>query len=171
MSITKMSRRLFVQVTGATVGAAALGGSVTGCGGKYPEVKMTDDRLVISLQTYPELEQVNEGILFKVPNNIESIVVVHTEEGYVALGATCPHQGCAVRWKKDQKKLVCPCHKAEYNTDGSCARGPGWSKPKDCAEWGKSLRVYNVVEQEGALIVTPATEEGTTSVAVPIDAE
>ncbi len=157
MSITKMTRRQFVQISGAAAGAATLGvGTLTACGGKdkYPEIPMTDGKLVIDLASHPTLAQAGEGMLFQVPGNVENIVVVHTEAGYVATGAQCPHKGCSVRWNKDEKLLVCPCHKSAFTATGECVRGPGWGKPVPCDEWGKRLRRYNAVEEDGAVVVT-----------------
>jgi len=161
MSKTRLTRREFVRVGGTAVGAVALGGGAAvlgACGGKnkYPELPMVEDRLVINLEDHPTLKEVNQGILFQVPNNDENIVVVHTEEGYAASGAMCPHKGCSVRWNADTKLLECPCHKAAYEADGTCVRGPGWSDPPSCEEWGKRLTRYDAVEENGTIVVTLA---------------
>ena len=162
MADRKMTRREFVRASGAAVGAAAVAGTglVAACGSKtkYPEVPMTDDRLVISLSEHPSLREEGSGMLFQVPNNHENIVVIHTKDGYVATGAQCPHQGCSVRWKKKESLLVCPCHKAAYKADGTCVRGPGWKNPPTPEEWGKRLTSYNAVLEDDAVIVTALDE-------------
>jgi cytochrome b6-f complex iron-sulfur subunit len=160
MSSEKMTRRQFVRVSGVAVGAAAVGPRLlAGCGAgeNYPKVPMTDGALVLDLEEYPELRQVGEGILFQVPNNVENIVVVNTEGGYRAVGAECPHKGCSVRWQKDERLLVCPCHKSSYTAEGKCTRGPGWTAPQSCEEFGRDLRPYDVQEEGGKLLVTMAS--------------
>jgi cytochrome b6-f complex iron-sulfur subunit len=158
MADRKMTRREFVKVGSAAAGAVALGGAavVSGCGSskKYPVVPMQEEKLVIDLSEHPGLREKGEGILFQVPNNHENIVVVNTDEGYVATGAMCPHQGCSVRWKKSKNLLVCPCHKAAYKADGTCVRGPGYKNPPSPEEWGKRLTPYNAVHEGDAVIVT-----------------
>jgi Rieske Fe-S protein len=53
-------------------------------------------------------------------------VVVLTRSGkqISALSTKCTHQGCKVPATAGQKILTCPCHQAQYNLDGSVAKGP-----------------------------------------------
>lgn len=162
METKKMTRREFVRVGGSAVGALALTGTglVAGCGSnrKYPEIPMTDERLVIDLSDHPSLREQGNGILFQVPNNHENIVIVHTKDGFVATGAQCPHQGCSVRWKKKEELLVCPCHKSSYSADGTCVRGPGRKNPPACETWGKRLTPYNAALEGDTIVVTAIDE-------------
>ena len=160
MDDSKISRRHFVRVSGATAGAIAIGGAgLSGCASKkYPVVPMKDETLVIDLDEHPKLREQGEGMLFQVPNNLENIVVVHTKDGYVATGAQCPHEGCSVRWKKDRELLVCPCHKASYSADGTCVRGPGWKSPPSCEEWGMRLTRYDAALEGNSVLVTALDE-------------
>ncbi|WP_072620802.1 ubiquinol-cytochrome c reductase iron-sulfur subunit [Spirulina major] len=45
-------------------------------------------------------------------------------DAVVALNPTCTHKGCTVAFKSESGTLVCPCHDAEFNLDGSVAKGP-----------------------------------------------
>jgi Rieske Fe-S protein len=33
----------------------------------------------------------------------------------------CPHAGCSVDYRRDQKQFHCPCHQSSFNLDGSIA--------------------------------------------------
>lgn len=37
----------------------------------------------------------------------------------VCFNARCPHLGCTVNFKPDQKKFVCPCHDSSFALDGT----------------------------------------------------
>ena len=45
-------------------------------------------------------------------------------EEILAFNATCPHRGCLVNWKKEQKVFVCPCHASAFAPDGRVLQGP-----------------------------------------------
>ena len=51
-------------------------------------------------------------------------VVVHSEEGYVAFNAVCPHLGCIVKWAKREQALICPCHGGKFDLKGKVLGGP-----------------------------------------------
>lgn len=54
-----------------------------------------------------------------------NIVIIHTSQTiYVALSRTCTHQGCTVSYNSSAKKLICPCHGAQFSTSGSVLQGP-----------------------------------------------
>ena len=56
----------------------------------------------------------------------EYFVYILTENGrdFIAMTNVCSHLGCRVRWVSDDGLLVCPCHNAAFNKDGSVAFGP-----------------------------------------------
>ncbi|HZE99877.1 MAG TPA: Rieske (2Fe-2S) protein [Planctomycetota bacterium] len=48
-----------------------------------------------------------------------------TEERFVAFGQRCTHLGCPVLYRKETRKLHCPCHEGYFNAeDGSVVAGP-----------------------------------------------
>lgn len=54
-----------------------------------------------------------------------NIVIIRTSQTiYVALSRTCTHQGCTVSYNSSAKKLICPCHGAQFSTNGSVLQGP-----------------------------------------------
>jgi Rieske Fe-S protein len=51
-----------------------------------------------------------------------SAFVARRGDGYVALGAECPHAGCAV--DADGDGFRCPCHDSRFDADGQRLSGP-----------------------------------------------
>ncbi len=40
------------------------------------------------------------------------------------LSAVCPHEGCEVSWRDDERVFSCPCHDSSFAADGSRIYGP-----------------------------------------------
>ena len=53
-------------------------------------------------------------------------VLFRTKTGVFAYSAICTHQGCTVTYKSASKKLVCPCHGAQFDpfSNGAVTTGP-----------------------------------------------
>ena len=53
-------------------------------------------------------------------------ILFRTKVGVFAYSTICTHQGCTVAYKAASKKLVCPCHSAEFDpfNGGSVSSGP-----------------------------------------------
>lgn len=45
-------------------------------------------------------------------------------DGYRALSSTCTHLSCRVRWDRDRKSFLCPCHGGVYDREGRVVEGP-----------------------------------------------
>ena len=65
---------------------------------------------------------VGKGAVYSVNN--KPVLVVHTEDGYHAVSATCTHLGCIVFWSEQKKVIACPCHAAFFTTNGDVISGP-----------------------------------------------
>ncbi len=52
------------------------------------------------------------------------IFVVHAQEGFYALQATCTHLGCLTAWKPESNMIACPCHGSKFRRDGTKIEGP-----------------------------------------------
>ena len=46
------------------------------------------------------------------------------EREFVAFSVNCAHLGCPVRWLKEARLFMCPCHGGVYYEDGRVAAGP-----------------------------------------------
>jgi arsenite oxidase small subunit len=69
---------------------------------------------------------VGESRSFTIPGKKEPGILVRLDENkYVAYGQKCTHLQCPVLWKKDENKLVCPCHNGAFAVeDGRVLYGP-----------------------------------------------
>jgi len=57
-----------------------------------------------------------------------NVIIIRTSTtNYIVLSSICTHQGCTVGYDSSVKKLVCPCHGAMYNTNGTVLQGPAQS--------------------------------------------
>lgn len=54
----------------------------------------------------------------------DTVYVVRSAKGAVALSGVCPHAGCLVAYVEAQGKFVCPCHAGIFAKDGSKISGP-----------------------------------------------
>jgi len=46
-----------------------------------------------------------------------------------AFTTTCPHLGCSVDWRPDQKLFICPCHNGTFDRQGTLVERPGLNNP------------------------------------------
>lgn len=74
----------------------------------------------------------------------QTINVVHSPTGFLALSDVCPHLGCKVHWDANGSEFVCPCHDGHFDAEGNPVSGP----PKDM---DAGLSQFDVVE-DGDLI-------------------
>jgi len=61
-----------------------------------------------------------------------------SEQEFIAFATTCTHLGCPVRWLKEARLFMCPCHGGVYYQDGMVAAGP---PPRPLARY--EVRVRN----------------------------
>lgn len=52
------------------------------------------------------------------------IVIRPMEDQVVVLSALCTHLNCLVNWDEGARRLVCPCHGAIFDINGTPLRGP-----------------------------------------------
>jgi quinol---cytochrome c reductase iron-sulfur subunit, bacillus type len=63
----------------------------------------------------------------------QTVFLVRDGDHVRALSATCTHLGCQVRWDRDRKRFLCPCHGGEYDAQGRVIAGPP-PRPLDTIE-------------------------------------
>jgi thiosulfate dehydrogenase [quinone] large subunit len=123
----RLGRRRFLSV--ASRGAAAfaiagLGAAVSsGCTIPPRSFQAPPGSTVrIPLAKFPELEQ--PGGIVKVFTAGHGPLFVRRDEGdsFLALSATCTHQGCTVAAARDGFR--CPCHGSTYDREGRNTGGP-----------------------------------------------
>jgi Rieske Fe-S protein len=53
----------------------------------------------------------------------EHPVLVLPQERRV-LSAVCPHEGCTVLWRAEERSFLCPCHDSRFDAAGAPTSGP-----------------------------------------------
>ncbi|RME39856.1 MAG: Rieske (2Fe-2S) protein [Planctomycetota bacterium] len=76
----------------------------------------------------------------------KAVVVVRGRKGFAAFSAACTHLGCLVKWDRNKKEFLCPCHGAVFDRNGAVVAGPP----------PKPLPTYRVKEIGNKVVVVPA---------------
>ncbi|MGZ3866627.1 MAG: QcrA and Rieske domain-containing protein [Bacteroidia bacterium] len=81
----------------------------------------------------------NGGYLVK-----NGVIVARTSNGsFIAIAASCTHEGSTLQYNNSSGKFVCPAHGAQFTANGSVAQGPATVAEKNynCALSGTTLTV------------------------------
>lgn len=76
----------------------------------------------------------------------KGIVVARTNSGtYIAVSASCTHEGTIVNYNASGNNFICPNHGAQYSSTGVVTQGPANTNLKqyNTSLTGNSLRVYS----------------------------
>lgn len=65
---------------------------------------------------------------------------------FIALSSVCPHLGCQVHWRPEQKQFVCPCHNGVFDAVGKGIAGPP-------GKAGQSLSQFPLKVEAGLLVI------------------
>jgi len=87
-----------------------------------------------------------EGKAILVPGTNKPIYVVRDGRGFLALNATCTHQGCDAIYVAERNLYECGCHGSRYNVDGTVIMGPA-QKPLQ--------HVFICRNSDGLIVVQP----------------
>lgn len=72
------------------------------------------------------------------------VIVARTMSGsFIAIAASCTHQGSTLQYDGSSGKFTCPSHGAQFTANGSVAQGPATVAEKNynCAVSGSTLTV------------------------------
>jgi Rieske Fe-S protein len=120
----EMNRRSFLErvlrggtiLAGLTTAASAIAyfGSGSSMRRKYERLHRIGD-----IEHFP----VGYSRVLKIQSDIVLVARV-AEDRLVALSAVCPHKGCLVEWIREEARLSCPCHAAQFDMKGNVLSGP-----------------------------------------------
>ncbi|AFY42865.1 ubiquinol-cytochrome c reductase iron-sulfur subunit [Nostoc sp. PCC 7107] len=138
-----MKRRDFINWVGLGLIASSLPVAIAACNSEKSTSTSATSTDWQKVGTTKDLDQ--KGQLLVKSSPVGNVLVVGTSQAgnLIAVDPTCTHKGCTVDWKADAKKFACPCHRAEYGTDGQVQKGP--------AE--KSLKTYTAKIEGDAILV------------------
>lgn len=55
----------------------------------------------------------------------QNLFIIKNESGqFVIFSDRCTHLGCAVRWSREERQFVCPCHNGMFDINGNVVAGP-----------------------------------------------
>ena len=139
-----MNRKEFFARVGfgaaAVLAPACLSGLVTSCSSEgTPSAAPTGVDFIVDVSTGSLAT--NGG--FMVTNGI---VVARTIVGdFLAVSASCTHQGTSVNYNANGNNFICPNHGAQFTSAGIVTQGPASSNLKkyNTTLTGNSLRVYS----------------------------
>jgi cytochrome b6-f complex iron-sulfur subunit len=63
-----------------------------------------------------------KGAVYSVAS--KPVLVIHAQDGFHAVSATCTHLGCIVFWDEQRSVIACPCHEGLFNVNGGVISGP-----------------------------------------------
>jgi Rieske Fe-S protein len=115
----KVSRRGFNKfLTLGTLAAAAgaVGASPSGCSETYPAIVIGHVGDI----------SVGESKVFSYPAETNPCLLLRPAENtYVAYSRICTHTSCPVFYRREQNRIICPCHGGVFSVaDGSVLAGP-----------------------------------------------
>ena len=134
-------RALVVLINGALAVIAGALGSLLGAFALRPARKPGAERWVRAA-SFPDLTPGNPvARVLSVPRADgwyrervrQTVFLVRDGDHVKALSATCTHLGCQVRWDRDKKRFLCPCHGGQYDAQGRVIAGPP-PRPLDAIE-------------------------------------
>ena len=125
------TRRVFCAQACQAVALAAVGGSISGCGGvtgpsapTLPNVNGTVSGGAVSLTIDSASPLATVGSAALLNSSAGTFLVARTaQDTFTALTATCTHFGCTISGY-DGQTFVCPCHGSRFSTSGTVQRGP-----------------------------------------------
>ncbi|MBU7582447.1 MAG: ubiquinol-cytochrome c reductase iron-sulfur subunit [Nostoc sp. TH1S01] len=138
-----MKRRDFINWVGLGLIASSLPVAIAACSSQTDTPTSEASGKWQTVGTAKELDQ--KGQLLVKNSPVGNVLVVGTSQAgnLIAVDPACTHKGCTVDWKADAKKFACPCHRAEYGTDGQVQKGPT-TKP---------LKTYTAKIEGGSVLV------------------
>jgi len=86
-----------------------------------------DGDVTIPLAQASELSTAGGAVIAQPLGEPGGYLIANTGTGFVALGATCPHEGCSVAWVPEDREAECPCHGSRFAGDGTVLNPPAQS--------------------------------------------
>lgn len=114
------SRRQFLQTATVVGGALVLGRNAVAQ--DNPAQDGAPAEVVLKLNEHEALQKVGGFEIVDVAG--QKVIVAHTEGGFTACSAICPHRGCEVEYRLADKQFYCPCHRSKFDESGKVVQGP-----------------------------------------------
>lgn len=135
-----MDRKEFLSLLGLSVGGAVVASCLGGC--TKDSVAPSNVDFTLDLSSPANAKLLNNGG-YLVTNGV---IVAKTINGdYVAVSASCTHEGTTVQYQSSNNRFHCPNHGANFDTNGSVINGPATRSLHEynTSLSGNTLRVYS----------------------------
>ena len=111
-------REALGKITGAVFAVAGLGTAITTIKFLKPNVLFEPPTKFVVGRP----DEIPVGTMIVMPE--QKLYVVHSEAGFFAMSASCPHLGCMTRRIPGEGSFFCPCHGSRFDLEGSVTAGP-----------------------------------------------
>ncbi|MBT5876658.1 MAG: Rieske (2Fe-2S) protein [Candidatus Latescibacteria bacterium] len=151
-SDTSMDRRVFLRCScraaSCLIAAALAGTSLSGCGLKtnmeVMQAPITNGAYRLSLAAGAPLSKPGMAVFLEHPS-IPIIAVQASPGVFRALSGLCTHEACnIVSYDPARGRFLCPCHNAQFDTNGE----PKWGPPR------RPLKSYVTRVEGDELVIT-----------------
>ncbi len=132
-----LTRKEFIEQVG--IGAAVL--FVAACAGSCKKTAQGPSSVNFTIDVSTGNLATNGGFLVQ-----NGVVVARTSSGsFIAVAATCTHQGGTLNYSSGSNQFVCPLHGAIFSSTGAAVSGPTSTAVQkyNTTLTGNSLRVYS----------------------------
>ncbi|AFZ25756.1 Rieske Fe-S protein [Cylindrospermum stagnale PCC 7417] len=119
-----MKRRDFFNWVGLGLLASSLPVAFAACSSQETTEAAPASKTWQKVGTTADLDKTGQLLVTKSPVGPVLVIGTSKAKNLIAVNPTCTHKGCTLAWKAKDKKLVCPCHQAEFGTDGEVKKGP-----------------------------------------------
>lgn len=82
------------------------------------------DKATAGLTMVGSLEDWPVGTAKVTQHGDRAVLVIRNETETVGFSAACTHLGCIVHYDPERKQIMCPCHAAIFDLQGSVVSGP-----------------------------------------------
>lgn len=118
----KTNRRSFLRILGIT-GVTAFSASVL-----YPVFSFLrpprQREVEVSSVSAGKIEDLKKENYKIVRFGNEPVIVIPSDDKFIALSARCTHLDCTVQYLKDKNVIWCACHNGKYDLTGRNISGP-----------------------------------------------
>lgn len=118
----KTNRRSFLKILGIT-GVTAFSASIL-----YPVFSFLrppkQREVEVSSVSAGKIEDLKKENFKIIRFGNEPVIVIPTDDKFIALSARCTHLDCTVQFAKDKNVIWCACHNGKYDLTGRNISGP-----------------------------------------------